>query len=144
MMIVAPMAAMVVQMAISRTREYAADRMGAQICGEPMWLASALNKISGGVERIHNPDAEANPATAHMFIMNPLSGERMDNLFSTHPNTGNRIDELRKLSDAGLGDQAAGRHSATTRPGLPDPGANRAPGPGPGKPDRKGRRVPWG
>lgn len=103
MMIVAPMAAMVVQMAISRTREYAADRMGAQICGEPMWLASALNKIAGGVERIHNPDAEANPATAHMFIMNPLSGERMDNLFSTHPNTQNRIDELRKLSSAGLG-----------------------------------------
>lgn len=103
MMIVAPMAAMVVQMAISRTREYAADRMGAQICGEPMWLASALNKISGGVERIHNPDAEANPATAHMFIMNPLSGERMDNLFSTHPNTRNRIDELRKLSESGLG-----------------------------------------
>lgn len=103
MMIVAPMAAMIVQMAISRTREYAADRMGAQICGEPMWLASALAKISGGVQRIHNPDAEANPATAHMFIMNPLSGERMDNLFSTHPNTQNRIDELRKLSDSGLG-----------------------------------------
>ncbi len=103
MMIVAPMAAMVVQMAISRTREYAADRVGAQICGEPIWLASALKKIAGGVERIHNPDAEANPATAHMFIMNPLSGERMDNLFSTHPNTQNRIDELRKLSDGGLG-----------------------------------------
>ncbi len=102
-MIVAPMAAMVVQMAISRTREYAADRAGAEICGEPLWLASALAKIAGGVEHIHNPDAEANPATAHMFIMNPLSGERMDNLFSTHPNTQNRIDELRKLSDAGLG-----------------------------------------
>ncbi|TYC52555.1 zinc metalloprotease HtpX [Rhodobacterales bacterium] len=103
MMVVAPLAAMVVQMAISRTREYAADRMGAQICGEPMWLASALSKIAGGVKRIHNPDAEANPATAHMFIMNPLSGERMDNLFSTHPNTENRINELRKLADSGLG-----------------------------------------
>ena len=111
MMIVAPMAAMVVQMAISRTREYAADRMGAQICGEPMWLASALGKIAGGVQRIHNPDAEANPATAHMFIMNPLSGERMDNLFSTHPNTQNRIDELRKLSDAGLGTGGRGSFS---------------------------------
>lgn len=109
MMIVAPMAAMVVQMAISRTREYAADRMGAEICGEPMWLASALDKIAGGVERIHNPDAEANPATAHMFIMNPLSGERMDNLFSTHPNPQNRIAELQKLSDAGMG--SAGRAS---------------------------------
>lgn len=102
MMIVAPMAAMVVQMAISRTREYAADRMGAEICGQPMWLASALHKISGGVERIHNPDAEQNPATAHMFIINPLSGERMDNLFSTHPNTENRINELRKLADGAM------------------------------------------
>lgn len=111
MMVVAPLAAMVVQMAISRTREYAADRMGAQICGEPMWLASALAKISRGVEHIHNPDAEANPATAHMFIMNPLSGERMDNLFSTHPNTQNRIDELRKLSDAGLGTGGRGGRS---------------------------------
>jgi len=116
MMIVAPLAAMIVQMAISRTREYAADRMGAQICGEPMWLASALAKISSGVERIHNPDAEANPATAHMFIMNPLSGERMDNLFSTHPNTQNRIDELRKLSDAGLGSSGRGRSSRTQAP----------------------------
>lgn len=100
-MIVAPLAAMLVQMAISRTREYAADRMGAEICGEPMWLASALNKIAGGVERIHNPDAERSPATAHMFIINPLSGERMDNLFSTHPNTDNRISELRKMTGSG-------------------------------------------
>lgn len=119
MMIVAPMAAMVVQMAISRTREYAADRMGAQICGEPMWLASALSKIAGGVQRVHNPDAEANPATAHMFIMNPLSGERMDNLFSTHPNTENRISELRKLSDGGLG--TGGR--ASFGQGAPDAGS---------------------
>lgn len=103
MMIVAPMAAAVVQMAISRTREYAADRMGAEICGEPLWLASALSKISGGVARIHNPDAEHNPATAHMFIINPLSGERMDNLFSTHPNTQNRINELQKLAQSGMG-----------------------------------------
>ncbi|OJJ09610.1 zinc metalloprotease HtpX [Alphaproteobacteria bacterium AO1-B] len=116
MMIVAPMAAMIVQMAISRTREYAADRMGAQICGEPMWLASALAKISGGVERIHNPDAEANPATAHMFIMNPLSGERMDNLFSTHPNTQNRIDELRKLSETGLGTAGRGTFAQSRAP----------------------------
>ncbi|WP_417671172.1 zinc metalloprotease HtpX [Roseibium sp.] len=102
-MIVAPMAAMLVQMAISRTREYAADRMGAEICGQPIWLASALNKIAGGVERIHNPDAEHNPATAHMFIINPLSGERMDNLFSTHPNTANRIAELQKMAAGGMG-----------------------------------------
>ncbi|WP_029060755.1 zinc metalloprotease HtpX [Labrenzia sp. DG1229] len=141
MMIVAPMAAMVVQMAISRTREYAADRMGSQICGEPMWLASALGKIAGGVERIHNPDAEANPATAHMFIMNPLSGERMDNLFSTHPNTQNRIDELRKLSDGGLG--TGGRASYGSVASAPGSGPWAGMG---SRPDSKPQRPkgPWG
>jgi len=102
MMFLAPMAAGIVQMAISRTREYSADRMGAEICGNPIWLASALAKISGGVARIHNQDAEHNPATAHMFIINPLSGERMDNLFSTHPNTQNRINELQKMAQSGM------------------------------------------
>jgi heat shock protein HtpX len=138
MMIVAPMAAMIVQMAISRTREYAADRMGAEICGEPMWLASALAKIAGGVERIHNPDAEANPATAHMFIMNPLSGERMDNLFSTHPNTQNRIDALRKLSHGGLGSDGGGRFGRPAAgPTGPWGGAGRS------SPSRH-RKGPWG
>ncbi|CTQ58604.1 zinc metalloprotease HtpX [Roseibium album] len=142
MMIVAPMAAMVVQMAISRTREYAADRMGARICGEPMWLASALGKIAGGVERIHNPDAEANPATAHMFIMNPLSGERMDNLFSTHPNTQNRIDELRKLSDGGLGTGGRASYgSAGSAPGS-GPWAGMGSRPGTSEPHRP--KGPWG
>ncbi|ASP35073.1 zinc metalloprotease HtpX [Labrenzia sp. VG12] len=141
MMIVAPMAAMVVQMAISRTREYAADRMGAQICGEPMWLASALAKISGGVQRIHNPDAENNPATAHMFIMNPLSGERMDNLFSTHPNTQNRIDELRKLADAGLG-SGGGRSfgSRQSSPAGPWQGTGRTTSSG----SQNRPKGPWG
>jgi heat shock protein HtpX len=97
-MIVAPLAAALVQMAISRTREYSADRRGAEICGNPDWLASALGKIAGAAQRIHNPDAERAPATAHMFIINPLSGERMDNLFSTHPATENRIAELRKMA----------------------------------------------
>ena len=97
-MIVAPMAAMVVQMAISRTREYSADRRGAEICGNPLWLASALSKIAGGVQRIENPDAERNPAAAHMFIINPLHGQRMDNLFSTHPATENRIAALQELA----------------------------------------------
>lgn len=97
-MIVAPLAAMLVQMAISRTREYSADRRGAEICGNPLWLASALQKIAGAAQHIHNNDAERNPATAHMFIINPLSGERMDNLFSTHPNTDNRIAALHALS----------------------------------------------
>jgi heat shock protein HtpX len=96
-MIVAPLAAAIVQMAISRTREYSADRRGAEICDNPMWLASALGKIQGYAERIHNPQAERAPATAHMFIINPLSGERMDNLFSTHPNTANRIAALQAI-----------------------------------------------
>ncbi len=97
MMILAPMAAMIVQMAISRTREYAADRSGAEISGNPEALASALAKISGAARRVINADAEANPATAHLFIINPLSGARMDNLFASHPATENRIAELRKL-----------------------------------------------
>jgi len=97
-MIVAPFAAMIVQMAVSRTREYEADRRGAEICGHPLWLASALDKIARSAERIRNDDAERNPATAHLFIINPLSGERMDNLFSTHPNTENRIAALQALA----------------------------------------------
>lgn len=97
-MIVAPLAAAIVQMAVSRTREYAADRRGAEISGSPLSLASALAKIARNVETIHNPDAERNPATAHLFIINPLSGERMDNLFSTHPNTDNRIAALEALA----------------------------------------------
>jgi heat shock protein HtpX len=102
-MFVAPLAAMMVQMAISRTREYSADRRGAEICGNPLWLAAALDKIARSVEHIHNPDAERNPATAHLFIINPLSGERMDNLFSTHPNTENRIAALEEMARAGSG-----------------------------------------
>ena len=94
---VAPMAAAMVQFAISRTREYSADKLGAEYCGHPLWLASALHKIAGGATRYRNANAELNPATAHMFIINPLSGERMDNLFSTHPNTDNRISALRAL-----------------------------------------------
>ncbi|MDZ4762366.1 MAG: zinc metalloprotease HtpX [Alphaproteobacteria bacterium] len=94
-MILAPMAAALVQMAISRGREYEADRAGAEICGDPAALASALQKIdayarSGRV----NLTAERNPATAQMFIINPLSGRGADNLFSTHPNTANRVKAL--------------------------------------------------
>jgi heat shock protein HtpX len=85
-------------MAISRSREYEADRIGAHICGETMWLASALQKIDHYARRIVNPTAEESPTTAHMFIINPLSGQGMDNLFSTHPNTENRIAELQKLA----------------------------------------------
>ncbi|MEL3889161.1 zinc metalloprotease HtpX [Ferrovibrio sp. MS7] len=96
-MILAPLAATLVQMAISRSREYAADRMGAQISGNPEGLASALVRITHGAERIENHQAEGNPATAHLFIVNPLSGQRMDNLFSTHPSTENRVAALREL-----------------------------------------------
>jgi heat shock protein HtpX len=98
MVILAPIAAMLVQMAISRTREYAADNMGARICGHPTWLASALGKIDNAAHAIENVPAEQNPATAHLFIINPLSGMRMDNLFSTHPATENRIAALEELS----------------------------------------------
>src|SRR5690606_6354622 len=98
MMILAPLGAMLVQMAISRTREYAADELGARIVGQPMWLASALAQIAGAAQHIENPDAERNPATAHMFIINPLSGHGVDNLFATHPATENRIRALQELS----------------------------------------------
>ena len=97
-MIVAPMAAMMVQMAVSRSREYQADRLGGMICGNPLWLASALHKIEGYAHEIRNEPAEAAPATAHLFIINPLTGQGMDNLFSTHPNTENRIAELEQLA----------------------------------------------
>ncbi len=97
-LIVMPLAAMLVQMAISRTREFGADRGGAEISGQPLALASALAKISGAAHRIVNSTAEANPASAPMFIINPLSGLRMDNLFSTHPDPAKRIAELQRIA----------------------------------------------
>ncbi len=103
LVLVAPLAAAVIQMAISRSREYAADRLGAEICGQPLWLASALDKIAGGVAHLPNEAAEARAATAPLFIVNPLSGRRMDGLFSTHPATENRIAALVELAQsAGL------------------------------------------
>jgi heat shock protein HtpX len=107
MMILAPLAAMLVQMAISRTREYAADNLGARIAGQPMWLASALVKIDNAAHQIPNMDAEHNPATAHLFIINPLSGHGIDNLFATHPSTENRIAALQRLA------AEMGTHGAT-------------------------------
>jgi heat shock protein HtpX len=106
MMILAPLAAMLVQMAISRTREYAADNLGARIAGEPMWLASALVRIESAAHQIPNMDAEHNSATAHLFIINPLSGHGVDNLFATHPSTGNRVAALEQLA-AELGTRGA-------------------------------------
>lgn len=98
MMILAPLAAALVQMAISRSREYEADRLGAQICGNPLWLASALQRIQGLASRIDNHQAERNPGMAHMFIINPLHAHGYDNLFSTHPSTENRVAALQKLA----------------------------------------------
>ena len=97
-MILAPLAAMLVQMAISRTREYQADRLGAEICGQPLWLASALEKLETLSRRIDNDQAEDHPATAHLFIINPLHARAVDSLFSTHPNTSNRVKRLRDMA----------------------------------------------
>ncbi len=97
LMILAPMAAGLVQMAISRGREYEADRVGAEIAGDPHALASALQKIEAYAKRIHNPTAERNPASGQLFIINPLAGRGADNLFSTHPATGNRVRALVEL-----------------------------------------------
>jgi heat shock protein HtpX len=109
LMILAPLAATIVQMAISRSREYEADRIGGEICGNPVALADALAKIAGGVSHIPNETAEAKPATAHMFIINPLSGRGMDSLFSTHPDTGNRIAALMEQARAmGVGANRGG------------------------------------
>ena len=87
-LILAPLAAALVQMAISGTREYAADAGGADNCGNPLWLANALDRMERGPASIDNQEAEANPATAHMFIINPLHGGSVDNLFWTQPQYG--------------------------------------------------------
>ena len=106
LMILAPMAAGLVQMAISRSREYEADRIGAEICGQPRALANALRKIEAMAQRIDYHAAERNPATAHMFIINPLHAHAHDKLFSTHPNTANRIAALEAME---IGRGSAGR-----------------------------------
>jgi heat shock protein HtpX len=103
LVILAPMAAMLVQMAISRSREYEADRVGAEIAGQPLWLASALENIQSTANHVVNIDAERNPATAHMFIINPLTGQGMDNLFSTHPSTQNRVAKLQEMAQGMYG-----------------------------------------
>lgn len=98
MMILAPLAAAVIQMAISRSGEYRADEGGARISGQPLWLASALQKIETSARRVTNQAAERNPVVAPLYIINPLNGKRWDNLFSTHPSTANRIERLRQLA----------------------------------------------
>jgi heat shock protein HtpX len=96
--ILAPLAAMLVQFAISRTREYSADRAGAEISGDPEALASALQKLQNSAKRIDNNVAENNPATAHMFIVNPLHARKVDGLFTTHPATENRVNALMQIA----------------------------------------------
>lgn len=122
MLLLAPLAASLVQMAISRTREYEADRIGAEIGGDPEALARALEKIEIYARQRVNVDAERNPAMAHLFIINPLSGRGADNMFSTHPNTRNRIAQLMQLAQQRFG--GATRARANDRP--------------------QGRRGPWG
>jgi heat shock protein HtpX len=136
-MILAPVAAMLVQMAISRSREYEADRAGAALSGDPRALASALHKIAHGAAEIPNPRAEQNPASAHLFIVNPLHGSGADNLFSTHPTTENRIARLLEM-DGGAGEytEPAPQARSSTRHGrsvLPQTGTASHP-----------RRGPWG
>ncbi len=92
--IVAPIAAALIQMAISRSREYEADATGARICGNPLWLANALRKLEVQSKRV---PLDANPATAHMFIVNPLRGGGLTNLFSTHPPMEERIARLESM-----------------------------------------------
>lgn len=129
MMILAPMAAMLVQMAISRTREFAADRAGAEISGQPLALASALEKLHMGAARTTNEAAEDNPATAHMFIVNPLHGRTFDSLFSTHPRMEERIARLEAMADMGMGGDYTGTGTSKSgASGIPD----------------SGRRGPWG
>ncbi|WP_332693076.1 zinc metalloprotease HtpX [Bosea sp. (in: a-proteobacteria)] len=125
-MVLAPLAATIIQMAISRSREYEADRLGGEICGNPAALADALAKIAGGVAHIPNETAEAKPATAHMFIINPLSGRGMDSLFSTHPDTGNRIaalmEQARAMGVAGHGGGFLGNAAQNPFAGGREPG----------------------
>ena len=131
-MLIAPLAASVVQMAISRSREYEADRIGATICGDARALARALEKIELHARRATNVGAEQNPATAHLFIINPLAGKGADNLFSTHPATRNRLARLYAMA-GGLPDAVAHAPISMT------PGAPHAAGPW-------GERTqgPWG
>jgi heat shock protein HtpX len=129
-MILAPIAAMLVQMAISRSREYEADRAGAELSGEPRALASALHKIAHAASEIPNPRAEQNPASAHLFIVNPLHGSGADNLFSTHPATENRIARLLAMEGG----------AATPAPQAARPGRSFIPQTAPSQRPR----GPWG
>ncbi len=98
MVILAPIAAALIQMAISRSREYAADEAGAKLCGKPLALASALQKLETVGKQVPLQNAESHPTTAHLFIINPLSGDMLKHLFSTHPPTEERIRRLKAMA----------------------------------------------
>jgi heat shock protein HtpX len=140
MVFLAPLAAGLVQMAISRTREYAADRGGAEISGQPLALASALTKIANASGRTVNVAAERSPAMAHMYIFNPLRGAGMDNLFATHPAVENRIAQLQQIA-AEMGDRGAPVH-----PDFAPAGQNGSVWRVPSFTDTEGprERGPWG
>jgi len=136
--LIAPFAAMIIQMAISCSREYDADRMGAEISGQPLSLASALARIAGGVAHIPNMDAERHPASASLFIINPLSGRGVDNLFSTHPATENRIAALHALAqEMGVPAQQPGFFQQSSSSPWGPAGGSTGGSTGP-------RRGPWG
>jgi len=141
MMILAPMAAALVQMAISRSREFEADRGGAEITGQPLWLASALQKIEAFARRTPMASAERNPATAHLFIVNPLSGARMASLFRTHPPTEERIAALREMAEE-MGQPSAAPMAEPERREAPA-GPWNPTGPHVAPPEA-GSRGPWG
>ena len=133
LVIVGPIAAMLVQAMISRSREYEADRAGAEISGDPRWLASGLQKLEHYKQGLVNHTAEAHPASAPMFIVNPLSGLRLDGLFSTHPPTEERVRRLLEMAPSPP--QVAAGWDARRPPPVARPGA----GPWGG-----GGRNPWG
>jgi heat shock protein HtpX len=140
--IVAPLAAMLIQMAISRSREYVADHDGAEICQHPLWLASALQKIDRAAQEIPNEQAEAHPATAPLYIINPLTGGGMDNFFSTHPNTENRITALQaQARTMGQAQWPSGGGFEVPPPNVPDEPGPWERRPGGGQPPSHG---PWG
>jgi heat shock protein HtpX len=143
--VVAPLSAMLVQMAISRSREYQADRLGALIVGRPDWLASALVRIHDAARRIRNNPAEAHRSTAHMFIVNPLIDRGGDNLFTTHPSIENRIAALEELARelAAQGRLPHDSRRAIDRPASRNPGSQ---GPFSRGPSSRGpsSRGPWG
>lgn len=116
--IVAPFAAMIVQLAISRAREYSADRGAAEICRNPRALASALSKLASGAARVPNPVSLRNPAAASLYIV--PAGTGRDSLFSTHPDTGNRIAALHALADQmGLASPPAAARVGSAAPSVP-------------------------